>query len=77
MTNWQTSWPEFSKLTGWEIVRQPLDTYVNWWWDSAAWTFINLWYLPYRMPSIHSEADKWVSQFTLNGIKAANICRPN
>jgi squalene cyclase len=77
MTNWQTSWQEISKLTGWELIRQPLDAYVNWWWDCTAYTFLNLYFLPYRMPGIHSEADKWVSQFTLNGIKASNICRPS
>lgn len=77
MTNWQTSWKEISKITGWNLIRQPLDVYVNWWWDSAAWTLLNMYYLPYRMPGIHSDVDKWVSQFTLNGIKSGNICRPS
>lgn len=77
MTNWQTSYQEISKLTGWEILRQPLNTYANWYFDCINWTFLNLWYLPYRMPGVYSDVDKWVSQFTLNGIKANNICRPN
>jgi len=77
MTNWQTSWPEWSRITGWDVARQPMNNYVNWWWDCTAYTFLNLWFLPYRMPSIHSDVDKFVSQFTLNGIKAANICKPN
>lgn len=77
MTNWQTSWKEWSRVTGWDTIRQPLDTYMNWYFDCVGWTFLNLWYLPHRMPSIHSDVDKWVSQFSLNGIKATNICRPN
>jgi hypothetical protein len=71
MMNWQTGWQELSKLTGWDLVKQPLDGYINWYWDSTAWTFLNFWYLPHRMPQLHSDADKWVSQFTLNGIRAS------
>lgn len=70
-------WKQISQVTGWEFVRQPLDNYVNWYWDCAAWTLLNLWYIPFRMPELHSDTDKWVSQFTLNGIKAGNICRPS
>lgn len=77
MTPWQTFWPEWSRITGWDIVRVPLDNYVNWYWDCTAWTLLNTWFVPFRMPSMHSDADKWVSQFSLNGIKAGNICRPN
>lgn len=74
MTPWQISWPEWSRVTGWDILREPLDNYVNWYWDCASYTFLNLWFLPYRVPSIHSDVDKWVSQFTLNGIKSTSIC---
>lgn len=75
MTPWQTFWPELSRVTGWNIMREPLDNYVNWYWDCAAYTFLNLWFLPHRIPGIHSEADRWVSQFTLNGIKSSSLCR--
>ena len=71
------SWQEVSQLTGWEFVREPLDAYVNWWMDCATWTYLNLWFLPHRMPGIHSDVDKFVSQFTLNGIKSTNICSTN
>jgi len=71
------SWQEISQITGWELIRKPVDQYINWYSDCVSWTFLNLFYLPYRMPSIHSDVDKWVSQFTLNGIKTGNICRPN
>lgn len=36
---------------------------------------LNLWYIPFRMPELHSDADRWVSQFSLNGIKATSICK--
>jgi hypothetical protein len=71
------SWQEVAQLTGWEFMRQPMDAYVNWYLDCATWTYLNLWFLPHRMPGLHSDVDKFVSQFTLNGIKASNICRPN
>jgi hypothetical protein len=71
------SWQEVSELTGWELMRQPMDAYVNWYLDCATWAYLNLWYLPHRMPGLHSDVDKFVSQFTLNGIKASNICRPS
>ena len=69
------SWHEVSQLTGWELMRQPMDAYVNWYLDCTTWTFLNLWFLPHRMPGLHSDVDKFVSQFTLNGIKSSNICR--
>jgi len=77
MIYWQTYWPEISRISGWDVVRQPVDNYVNWWIDSWTWTYLNLWFLPHRMPGLHSDVDKFVSQFTLNGIKSSNICRPN
>ncbi len=77
MTNWQTFWPEWNRISGCGILRQPIDNYANWYWDCVAHTFLNLWFLPYRMPGIHSDVDKWVSQFTLNGIKATSLCNPN
>lgn len=69
------SWQQISEFTGWELVRQPADAWVNWYWDCAAWSLLNTWYIPFRMPGIHSDVDRWVSQFTLNGIKASNICQ--
>ena len=68
-------WQQISEFTGWEVIRQPADTWVNWYWDCAAWSLSNFWYIPFRMPSIHSDVDRWVSQFTLNGIKATSICK--
>ena len=71
------SWHKVAELTGWELMRRPMDAYVNWSLDCATWTFLNLWFLPHRMPGLHSDVDKFVSQFTLNGIKASNTCRPS
>jgi hypothetical protein len=70
------SWRELSQLSGWELMRQPWDAYANWYLDSVTWSCLNLCFLPHRMPGIHSDVDKFVSQFTLNGIKSSNICRP-
>jgi hypothetical protein len=64
-------------MTGWEPTRQHLNSYVNWYWDCVAWSLLNAWFGPFQIPGLHGEADKWVSQFTLNGVKAGSICRPN
>lgn len=52
------------------------DSFVNYWVDYYTWWFLQWYYLPMRVPEWHSEADKWVSQFTLNGIKSSNLCQP-
>jgi hypothetical protein len=49
---------------------QPVNSFADWYWDCAAWTFVNLWFLPHQLPSMHGEADKWASQLCLNGIKS-------
>jgi hypothetical protein len=50
----------------------PIDFYI----DAYVWWFLQLYFLPYRMPEYGGEVDKWISQFSLNGIKS-NLCRPN
>lgn len=65
-----------SQLSGWETIRQALDPWACWYWDCVSWNVLNWWYLPYRIPGVQSEVDKLVSQVTLNGIKAINICQP-
>ena len=77
MGPWIKDFQQVSQVTGWEPIRLHLNDHVNWWVDCATWTYLNLWFLPHRMPGLHSDVDKFVSQFTLNGIKASNICRPS
>jgi hypothetical protein len=48
---------------------QPANRYLDWCWDNSVYTLLNAWYMPFRMPEMFSEADRWASQFTLNGIK--------
>jgi hypothetical protein len=43
-----------------------IDNYV-WWW--LQWH-----YLPMRMPEYGSDVDRFISQFSLNGIKS-NLCQ--
>ena len=77
MGPWIKDFQQVSQMTGWEPLRLHLNDHANWWVDCATWTYLNLWFLPHRMPGLHSDVDKFVSQFTLNGIKASNICRPS
>jgi len=50
---------------------------LNWYIDYYTWLLLQWYFLPYRIPSIHSDADKWVSQVSLNGVRWANLCKPN
>ena len=45
--------------------------------DSYVWWFLQLYFLPFRLPGIMGETDKWISSVSMNGIKAANLCKPN
>jgi hypothetical protein len=75
MGPWMNDLQLVSQLTGWEPLRQQVNSWANWYWDSTAWTFLNLWYMPHQIPGLYSDTDKWISQFSLNGIKATSICR--
>ena len=44
--------------------------------DSYVWWFLQLYFLPYRLPEYGSEVDKFISVYSLNGVKAANLCKP-
>ena len=44
--------------------------------DFNVWMFLQLYFLPYRLPQYGSEVDKWISVVSLNGAKG-NICKPN
>jgi hypothetical protein len=61
------------------IVPLPNDI-VNWILDSYTFMFLQLWFLPTTMMAKSGEADKFLSQFSLNGIKSTGttttICRP-
>ena len=46
------------------IVEQLVDAYV--------WWFLQVYFLPYRLPEYGSEVDRWISVYSLNG-----ICRRN
>ncbi len=76
MMQWPYDWNKVAQATGLELMLQPVNSYADWWWDCAAWSMLNLWYLPHQTPAMYSDLDRWVSQFSLNGIKS-NICRPS
>ena len=44
--------------------------------DFNVWMFLQLYFLPYRLPEYGSEVDKFVSVYSLNGIKSSNLCKP-
>ncbi len=54
----------------------PWGQFMNTYLDTWAWCFLHIWYAPFKIPALHNDAEKFVSQFTLNGMKS-NICKPN
>jgi len=41
-----------------------LDTVI----DAYVWWFLQLYFLPYRLPELGSEVDRFISQYSMNGI---------
>ena len=72
MTIWQE--PAFRQSV--KVVTDPWGHIMNNYLDMWAWCFLHTWYMPFKMPSLHNDAEKFVSTVTLNGAKAWNICRP-
>jgi len=50
---------------------------LNWYIDQYTWWFLQLYFLPYRMPELHSDVDRMVSSISTNGARWANLCKPN
>lgn len=50
---------------------------LTWYIDQCTWLFLQLYFLPYRTPSLHNEVDQWVQQVSLNGVRWSNLCKPN
>ena len=75
MMPWMKDWRLVSQMTGWEPTRQHLNSCVNWYWDCVSWTMLNTWFIPFRMPELHGDVDKVISQLSLNGIKSSSICQ--
>lgn len=45
--------------------------------ELSAWLFLQWYYLPFRMPELMGETEKWVSSVSLNGSRWSNLCKPN
>lgn len=45
--------------------------------DYGVWMLLQWYFLPYRMPGLMGETDKWVSSVSMNGARWANLCKPN
>ena len=57
------------------LLQQPSNTIIEWYIDQYIWWALQLYFLPYRLPSYGSDVDRWVSTFSLNGVKSTNPCK--
>ena len=51
--------------------------YIDAMFDSWMWIMIKLMYAPFSVLGRGDDVEKFVQQFSLNGIKSGNICRPD
>ena len=72
MLNYPAIGMAFSELPANKIA----DYWVGMWCDYNMWLFLKMWYLPMEMISHGDEVDQFLKQFSLNGIKSSNLCRP-
>jgi hypothetical protein len=47
-----------------------------WWVDLYVYSMLQLYFTPFYMMGKGSETEQWISQFSTNGIKPFNLCRP-
>lgn len=62
-----------------KIFTDPVEHIMNNYLDMWTWWLLQTWYMPFKIPALHNDAEKFVSTFTLNGARAArawNMCRP-
>ena len=45
--------------------------------EQLAWTMLQVYFAPFKMPALMGETDKWIAAVSLNGIRSANLCKPN
>jgi hypothetical protein len=52
-------------------------TPLDWWIDYSVWMMLQFKFMyPAKMISVNDDMENFLKQFSLNGIKSANICRP-
>ena len=47
------------------------------WIDAYTWWWLNLWFAKYRIPEQAGDFEKFIGSFSLNGVKSANLCKPD
>jgi len=70
MMPWADHWQQAAEDPNLAFVLQPVNSYCNWMFDCWVYTFLNLWYMPSRLPEVQSETNRWLTHVTMNGIKA-------
>jgi hypothetical protein len=59
------------QIPGMELMLLPLNSMLDQW----MYLLIKMYFMPYELAGRGDEIDKWISQFSLNGIKQASICK--
>lgn len=52
-------------------------TPIDWWIDYSVWLTLQFKFMaPAKLISHNDEMEKFLSQFSLNGLKRSNLCKP-
>jgi hypothetical protein len=70
MMQWQIDYYKAFLKPGLDTMLQPANSMI----DNYVWWWLQWYYLPMRMPEYGSDVDRFISQFSLNGIKS-NLCQ--
>jgi len=52
-----------------------IDSMVNQWLDFCVYSMLQLYFMPATLMDQGTEAEKWISSFSTNGMKNFNICK--
>jgi hypothetical protein len=75
MTQWPIDYKKVAPATGLELMLQPANDVINWWFDYMVWIMVQNYFAPYRMPENLGDVEKWTRSVSLNGIKPFNLCQ--
>ena len=76
MMQWLNDWNKAAQATGLELMLQPANDVIDWWFDYSMWIMLQKYYAPYRLPDSISDVERWVQTVSLNGVKSSNLCHP-
>ena len=71
MMQWQSDLRKANPMIGMELIVQPVNKMI----DLNVYWFLQWYYLPMRMIARGDDVDRFISHFSLNGLKSSTLCQ--